>query len=155
MKGFGRFEEEKSKLTRRILWKVYPFENYSTESWCIKLVKGERFRFKMRGRNSVLPIQFSWHYWGSLRGTLGFQSTSFKNTDTRENVPGKAYRIPSEKSSSRKAAGLWNSEHLGSADRKQDEYPYLGPGRPQSGEESHSEGTGKRTEANSIYFIIL
>ena len=29
----------------------------------------------VRRRNIVLPFQFSWHYWGSPRGTLGLQSS--------------------------------------------------------------------------------
>ena len=50
----------------------------------IKLVKEETLCFAVRKRNIVLPFQFSWHYWGSPRGALGLQSSSFENTDIGE-----------------------------------------------------------------------
>lgn len=67
----------------------------------------------MRRRNIVLPFEFSWHYWGSPRGTLGLQSSSFENTDPRENVPGKAYRILSENQILKKLLACETQKHLG------------------------------------------
>lgn len=62
VKGFRRFEGGKSKLTRRILWKVCPFENYSTEYWHVKLTKEETFCFKMRGGTAFCPFR-CFHVW--------------------------------------------------------------------------------------------
>lgn len=67
----------------------------------------------VRRRNIVLPFQFSWHYWGSPRGTLGLQSSLFENTDIGENVPGKANRILSENQILEEPLACETQKHLG------------------------------------------
>ena len=60
-----------------------------------------------------MPFQFSWHYWGSPRGALGLQSSSFENTDIGERVPGKANRILSENQILEELLACETQKHLG------------------------------------------